>query len=322
MREIRLYGHLGQRFGKVFKFDVKTPAEAVAALRANLDGFTQYLCKFSAPGYHVMVDKRGLSAEELAHPCGAGVIKIIPAVQGAKRAGVFQTILGFTLLVVGIMTQNPALIISGVAQMAGGIAQMLARPPKRDPGDDPRNRPNYAFNGPVNTTAQGNPVPVCYGELMVGSQVVSFGLSIGGSYLPDPYGNYGPGGPGSNQAGPGIPTEGVATTVASVEQQGEPTEWEYGNQPYGFFVQLSAGTLNNNWLYKLEWTSERPGENGIYEEMVYDGWRRGFFINGYGDAVIAKMQPGDAVYLTPAGINEGAPRWDTTRGSKFDHTPI
>ena len=32
MREIRLYGHLGSRFGRVFQLDVTSPAEAVHAL--------------------------------------------------------------------------------------------------------------------------------------------------------------------------------------------------------------------------------------------------------------------------------------------------
>ena len=54
---------------------------------------------------------------------------------------------------------------------------MLAPQPKT-PGapERPENRPSYAFDGPVNTAAQGNPVPVCYGRLIVGSQVVSAGM--------------------------------------------------------------------------------------------------------------------------------------------------
>lgn len=39
------------------------------------------------------------------------------------------------------------------------------------------NRASYIFNGAVNLTAQGNPVPLCYGRMRVGSVVVSAGLS-------------------------------------------------------------------------------------------------------------------------------------------------
>lgn len=42
--------------------------------------------------------------------------------------------------------------------------------------DSPQNQASYVFNGPVNTTAQGGPVPVLYGELEIGSAVASAGI--------------------------------------------------------------------------------------------------------------------------------------------------
>jgi predicted phage tail protein len=39
------------------------------------------------------------------------------------------------------------------------------------------NRASYIFNGAVNLTAQGNPVPLLYGRMRAGSVVVSAGLS-------------------------------------------------------------------------------------------------------------------------------------------------
>ena len=58
MRTIRLYGALGEQFGRVWRLDVKSPAEAVRALCSQLPGFRQYLQKNSAPGYRVMGDKQ------------------------------------------------------------------------------------------------------------------------------------------------------------------------------------------------------------------------------------------------------------------------
>ena len=42
----------------------------------------------------------------------------------------------------------------------------------------PKTEPDtrYHFNGVVNTTAQGNPVPLGYGRMIVGSAVVSAGI--------------------------------------------------------------------------------------------------------------------------------------------------
>jgi predicted phage tail protein len=61
---------------------------------------------------------------------------------------------------------------------------MLAPQPKT-PGtpDRPENKPSYVFDGPINTAAQGNPVPVCYGRLIVGSQVISAGM-VAEEYAP------------------------------------------------------------------------------------------------------------------------------------------
>lgn len=43
-------------------------------------------------------------------------------------------------------------------------------------GDSPDNSASYSFAGPVNTEAQGNPVPVVYGRMIVGSAVISAGI--------------------------------------------------------------------------------------------------------------------------------------------------
>jgi predicted phage tail protein len=192
MQTIRLYGHLGKTFGREFKFDVRTPAEAIAALRANLEGFTAYLARFSKPGFHILVEKRSIGEAELAMPQGRGTIKIIPAVAGAKNGGVLQTVAGIALIVAGVIFENPYMISSGIAMTAGGVIAMLTRVPNGSSGEKVENMPSYNFNGAVNTTAQGNPVPICYGEMIVGSQVVSFGLSIEDIYAPV----YGPGGGG------------------------------------------------------------------------------------------------------------------------------
>jgi predicted phage tail protein len=40
----------------------------------------------------------------------------------------------------------------------------------------PENKPSFLFDGPVNTIAQGHPVPVGYGEMYVGSAVISAGI--------------------------------------------------------------------------------------------------------------------------------------------------
>ena len=178
MKTIKLYGHLAKKFGKTFHFDVKTPAEAIRMLRANFKDFTDYMVEHSEPGYHVFVAKNNIGAKQLTDPCSDDeVIKIVPVVAGAKQ-GVFQTILGVTLMVVGFLTWNPFLFNMGVALTLGGIAQMLFAPnmPSGSQDQTPNNLPSYSFDGAVNTTRQGNPVSICYGKMIVGSQVISAGM--------------------------------------------------------------------------------------------------------------------------------------------------
>lgn len=178
MREVRLYGHLGKKFGKVHRFDVKSPAEAISALKANFKDFEKHVIENSLPGYHVFVGNTNIGVDDMYAWSGKNVIKIVPAVEGAKKGGLLQTIIGVVLMAVGVMTGTPFVTRVGFMLSLGGMAQMLARAPNADTKERPENQPSYTFNGPVNTSAQGNAVPILYGELIVGSQIISAGLSV------------------------------------------------------------------------------------------------------------------------------------------------
>lgn len=176
MITVKLYGHLGKRFGRMHRFDIKSPAEAIRALRANFKDFGQYLTRYSQPGYRVIAESGDRTAEQLQDPIGGNVLKIVPYVAGAGN-GVGQFILGAVLVVAGFYTGQSYLMNIGAALMLGGVSQMLFTPPTPpEPGAPPTNAPSYSFNGAVNTTNQGNPVPVCYGRMIVGSQVISGGM--------------------------------------------------------------------------------------------------------------------------------------------------
>ncbi|WP_416046718.1 tail assembly protein [Cupriavidus basilensis] len=185
LRTIRLYGLLGARFGRVHQLAVASAAEAVRALCVLLPGFQQELASSKARGiaYAVFVGKRNLHHEELHLPPGRDEIRIAPLLQGSKRAGLFQTIIGAVLIVVGAVISfygggmGAPLMKFGAAMMFGGVIQMLS--PQQaglSAKDRPDNGASYNFNGPVNTTAQGNPVPLLYGRMIVGSAVVSAGI--------------------------------------------------------------------------------------------------------------------------------------------------
>lgn len=178
LKTIRLYGKLGAKFGRVHRLAVANAAEAVRALCVMLPGFESHM--FNAPGgYAVFYGRENVGAEALGHPAGKDDIRIAPIPAGAKQGGLFAVIVGVVLVVAGAITANPALMMAGAAMAIGGAVMMLSpQPSAAESADSANNRSSYAFNGPVNTEAQGNPVPLLYGELIVGSAVISGGVYV------------------------------------------------------------------------------------------------------------------------------------------------
>jgi predicted phage tail protein len=185
-RTVRLYGRLGALFGRVFEFalDTNTVAEAVNALACQLPGFKAYLLGSEGRGigYAVFAGKRNLSVDELGERSGDDDIRIAPVVLGSKNSGLFQIVLGAALIFVGAMAWfappvSAALVSIGWGMVFGGVVQMLSPKPKGlTTADKVNNQPSYVFNGAVNTQAQGNPVPLGYGRMIVGSAVISAGI--------------------------------------------------------------------------------------------------------------------------------------------------
>ncbi|USE81164.1 tail assembly protein [Cupriavidus gilardii] len=192
VRTIRLYGYLGARFGRIHRLAVSSAAEAVRALGVMVPGFHAELISSRDRGirYAVFVGKQNLGKDELVLPPGRDDIRIAPVLQGAKRGGLFQTLLGVALIAAATITAGGlgaaftsngligATAMMGASMALGGIVQMLSpQPGGLSASDRPENKPSYGFNGPVNTSAQGGPVPLFYGgPLTVGSAVISAGI--------------------------------------------------------------------------------------------------------------------------------------------------
>lgn len=190
LKTVRLYGALGARFGRVHRLVIASPAEACRALSVILPGFEQYMQTAHLRGlrFAVFRGKKNIGQDELKHNSGEEDIRIAPVISGSKRGGVLQTILG-AVLVVGAIALGPVGIgaiagstamsigLMGGSMMIGGVVQMLSpQPGGLASRQDPDNAPSYAFGGPVNTTAMGNPVGLLYGEREIGGAIVSAGI--------------------------------------------------------------------------------------------------------------------------------------------------
>jgi predicted phage tail protein len=190
LRKIKLYGKLAKFIGhRVLEADVATAAEAVRFLLANWPELEAHM---NDQHYRVSVGKYDLEAEELHHPAGAAPISFVPVVAGAK-SGIFKVIAGVALIIGAFFTGgatigllglaapvavSSVLLYAGATLLLGGVAQLLTPTPKVKQGadnqDDPRK--SYSFSGVQNTSRAGTPVPIVYGETLVGSVVISAGI--------------------------------------------------------------------------------------------------------------------------------------------------
>jgi len=185
LRKIRVYGKLAKQLGqRVFEADVATAAEAVRFLLANFPKLEPVIAQGH---YRVGVGRYDIEEQELHHPAGQQDISIVPVVSGAGGAG--KIIAGIALVVASAFIGPAAMVLGtslkslvaglGVSLTIGGVAQLLTPIPQlnltgTDSQDDPRR--SYSFTGVQQSSRQGLPVPIVYGEMIVGSVVVSGGI--------------------------------------------------------------------------------------------------------------------------------------------------
>lgn len=195
VRDIYLDGQLGKKFGRHHRYAVASPAEAVRALCAMIEGFQKFLMESGDKGmkFHVFIGEQNIDEKQLRFPAGKDYIRFTPVLRGAK-SGALAAIAGVVLIVVGVFLMftpfaafAPYVIGAGVGLLAVGVAQMLAPSPQMNKDQDKAaDRPSTSFNGPVNTQAQG--APVAYfagGPAYIGSAVISASINVNdGIYVP------------------------------------------------------------------------------------------------------------------------------------------
>lgn len=183
LKTIKLYGILAKKFGKEFHLAVDNTRGAMRALSVQVPGFEHFMLHAHEQGleFAVFQDDENISEKELDMNTSAKVIKVVPKVKGA--GGAVQTIFGAVLVVVGAVLTftgvaaplGAALIGAGVGMMVGGIAMMLMPKVENQDQNQDGNKANKGFGGAVTTVAQGNPVPILYGQREVGGFIASAG---------------------------------------------------------------------------------------------------------------------------------------------------
>lgn len=181
---------LADQFGKYFKLQVDTAREAAHAIAEQLPEFKRFMLTAEQAGmrFAIFLDEqtkeRNIGEDDLDNITDAQTIHIVPRLMGSggKAFGWLQVVAGAALLgpaalgwgFMGMSAYATAGL--GIGLMLGGATSVLMPTPKLDVQDEDGNRANYGFGGAVTTTAQGNAVPILYGERMVGGFLISAGI--------------------------------------------------------------------------------------------------------------------------------------------------
>tara|TARA_R100000234_G_scaffold18678_1_gene10417 strand:- start:563 stop:1177 length:615 start_codon:yes stop_codon:yes gene_type:complete len=193
LRKVKLYGELAKFVGhKEFEVKVDSISRAVSFLINNFPEIEKYM---SPKYYQVKVGNYEVGEDELHYPIGQKEdIHFIPVISGAGR-GVGKVLLGVALIGIAVATGGSSLTFGlqgfgstvagkfslaatlgniGIGLTLMGVSEMLTPlPQKRDFNSEEDPRLSYNFSGTQNTSRAGTPVPICYGEIITGSVVIS-----------------------------------------------------------------------------------------------------------------------------------------------------
>ncbi|MDC7863875.1 phage tail protein [Pantoea ananatis] len=197
LKTMRLKGLMAKKFGRVHRFHVADLRELIRAMCSQVPGFKKYVSNAHLNGirFAFFSGKDNISLQEFDMCFASAEFEMEPIIEGSKRGGTLQIIIGAVAIVAAFFTAGAsfaafagisaaaaaatttALTGLGISMLLGGVVQMLTPQPKFNVGasSSTDNKPNYAFGAPVNTVAMGYPVPVLYGEREIGGAIISAG---------------------------------------------------------------------------------------------------------------------------------------------------
>ena len=194
LKKVKLYGELADFVGhKEFDAVINSTADAIKFLLSN---FPQLEGHMNDRHYQVIVNDYDIGEEELHHPIGSEGVSIVPVISGSGgRGGLGKILLGAVLIGATFLTggafisQAPfkaltftgglakgsfylgaALVLQGVSDMLFPMPQFKEFSNEEDP------RISFSFSGVQNTDRAGTSIPLCYGEIVTGSVVISAGI--------------------------------------------------------------------------------------------------------------------------------------------------
>ena len=196
LKKVKLYGELADFVGhKELDAVINNTADAVRFLVTNFEGLHAHM---ATRNYRVLVDNYEIGEDEIHHPIGSEGLSIVPVITGAGDFG--KILLGGALLALsfgafgafgGGLTFGKGFGASfatatfgakaafgiGAALVLSGVSDLLfPLPTMPDFSNEEDPRISFSFSGIQNTDRAGTSIPLCYGEIVTGSVVISAGI--------------------------------------------------------------------------------------------------------------------------------------------------
>jgi len=181
-RNIYLKGRMGKLFGEHHRLNCKTVQEAMHAIDTMKGGVRQYLMDCTENNVKFTVQK----GEEFLTNQTAGIelakddIIITPVPSGAAKDGMKELIIGVLLIIIGLSMGDPGTMSKGAQMLVTVGTQLALNGIVKLMTDEPESldeQESTLFNGPINNTKSGIPVPLAYGRMEVGGAVINFGFT-------------------------------------------------------------------------------------------------------------------------------------------------
>ena len=197
-RNVYLHGQLAN-FGKEWDISAPLMSDIIKLIDCQTRGFRKFLIEAAEAGLELsmVVDDQIIeNPEELLLENREGDVHLALMPSGSKR-GWGKLILGAIIIAVSVwFGVDPgtagrwAAIMDGTAKIKTlaligmsigvniamtGLAELMAKAPTHE--KDPE---GGLFNGPDSTVVQGTPVPICYGQLLIGGKPISVNFKASG----------------------------------------------------------------------------------------------------------------------------------------------
>lgn len=176
MTDIFLHGKLAKIYGPKFRFSLCRPKDAFSAIETIHEGFGAKLIELSSLGlqYAIIADNQVVNdTNDFLSKRNIKEIHIVPVVYGSGVI-IFNVVSYIAYLAVTYASQ--ILVAVAVAAISYGIQSLLAKTPDANSpsigASTSATSKSFLFTNKENVKQQGNPVPIGYGRLRVGSAVI------------------------------------------------------------------------------------------------------------------------------------------------------